>query len=123
MVGEDRGASELGTAQRDLFPERPGTAVLLTVKGRGVHGAEAGRLGHRTQGNNNIVLFAYRNLICSTVPLADDTLYSFRAILLAEIEISDTGVKLEHDAMVIEPLAERPHHGVVLVVDGAHDPL
>ncbi len=41
---------------------------------------------------------------------------------MAEAEIADPSIELKFHATFHQPFLKWPHHGVILVVDGSHDP-
>jgi hypothetical protein len=72
-------------APGDRLPQRPSAAVLLAVEhGRGVHGAEARRLGHRSQGHHHIVVGTDCDLTGFAGPLAGDARHDRLAVLFVQ---------------------------------------
>ena len=124
VVGEDLWVAKFRPARGQRFPKGPGAAVGLCQQlRRFIHRAQTGRLGHRTQGQQDQIFIPDRDLAGFAGPVIGDARDPQLAVLLAQPQIRDAGIELDLDVPRLEPLLQGPHHGVILIVDRAHDPV
>jgi hypothetical protein len=122
VIGENGWMAEFGSSRRDIFPERPRAAAVAVIEpGRPVRAAEARSRSHRTERDDDLVLFIDRNLDTTVLVFADDTRDPVQLAAFVIAQIDDARVGAKSHAVLVEPLAQRPHHRVVLVVDRTHD--
>ncbi len=90
--------------------------------GARVHRAQTGSLGHRSQGDDHFVFLAHLYRILVAVMITQNLRHGVTLGILVEIKTGDAGVQSQTSRPALQPLLQRPHHRVILVVDGSHNP-
>src|SRR5208283_12534 len=123
MVCEPSWTAEVRPASSDLLPQRPGAAVRFALQNWGrVHRTQTGSLDHGSKCNEDKILLVHFDLFRPAFVFTSDASDSVIFARITQSEIRDTSIERKFDSALLQPLAQRPDHRVILVVDGSHYP-